>query len=111
MRKKIIALGILALVSATNMVSFADTTNNEYNRDVEITQNQPRAQYSIVNANNVNLRKTPSTSGTIIRQLHKGYRVLEYSEPTVSANGYIWQKVSYNGSVGWVAINYLTSLG
>ena len=105
MRKKIIALGILALVSATNMVSFADTTNNEYNRDVE------RAQYSIVNANNVNLRKTPSTSGTIIRQLHKGYRVLEYSEPTVSANGYIWQKVSYNGSVGWVAINYLTSLG
>ncbi len=111
MKKKIIALGTLALISATNIISFADTKTNEYKSEVEITQNQPKAQYSIVNTNNVNLRKTPSTSGTIIRQLHKGYRVLEYSEPTVSANGYTWQKVSYNGYVGWVAINYLTSLG
>ena len=110
MKKKIIALGTLALISATNIISFADTKTNEYKSEVEITQNQPKAQYSIVNTNNVNLRKTPSTSGTIIRQLHKGYRVLEYSEPTVSANGYTWQKVSYNGSVGWVAINYLTPL-
>lgn len=113
MKKKIIALSTLALISATNIMSFADTanTNNEYKVDVEVSQSQPKAQYSKVNANNVNLRRTPGTSGTVIRQLHRGYTVMEYSDPIVSANGYKWQKVSYQGSVGWVATKYLTPLG
>lgn len=111
MKKKIIALSTLALISANSVMSFANTSNDDYKLQEDMTQTQPRAQYSIINTNNVNLRKTPSTSGTILRQLHKGYQVLEYSEPTVSANGYVWQKVSYNGTVGWVATKYLTPLG
>lgn len=112
MKKKIIALSTLALISATSIMSFADTNNKDYKSEIEVTQNQqPRAQYSVVNANNVNLRATPSTSGKVVRQLHKGYTVLEYSIPTVSANGYKWQKVSYKGSEGWVATKYLTPEG
>ena len=110
MKKKVFALSTLAIIAATSMTSFADT-NKDLKLESETTQVQPKAQYSTVNANNVNLRKTPGTSGTVIRQLHRGYRVLEYSEPTVSANGMRWQKVSYNGSVGWVATQYLTSDG
>ncbi|MEG0022471.1 MAG: SH3 domain-containing protein [Bacilli bacterium] len=111
MNKKIIALSTLALISATSITSFANTSDKEYKSEIKLEQNQPRAQYSVVNANNVNLRKTPSTSGQVIRKLQKGNLVLEYSVPTVSANGYRWQKVSYKGSVGWVATKYLTPEG
>lgn len=110
MKKRILALGAIAMISATSMTAFADSSKN-LNLDNTVSQVQPKAQLSTVNANNVNLRKTPGTSGAIVRKLHKGYRVLEYSVKPVTANGHTWQKVSYGNSVGWVSTKYLTSDG
>lgn len=110
MKKKIIALSTIALIGATSMTAFANS-DNDLKLENETSQAQPRAQYSTINANNVNLRKTYGTSGTVLKKLNKGNRVLEYSDPVKVANGMRWQKVSHNGTVGWVAEKYLTPDG
>jgi len=54
----------------------------------------------------VNLRSTPSTSGTIIRTLSEGERGTVRGGP-VSANGYTWCQLQFGSVTGWVASQYL----
>ena len=67
----------------------------------------PRAQYGEITGNNVRLRRTASLSGTVIRQLHKGYLVSVSYEPQRKADGHTWQYVGYDGAWGWVTVDYL----
>lgn len=109
-KNKIFALGAIAMMATTSMTSFADTTKDT-TPELETTQIQPRQQWAVVNANSVNMRKTPGTSGAIIRQLHKGYRVTDHYDKQVWANNMWWQKVSYGSQTGWVADKYLNHEG
>ncbi|QNF29477.1 SH3 domain-containing protein [Metabacillus elymi] len=60
-------------------------------------------KYVNVSSGSLNLRKSGSTSATIITSLKKGTEVIFYSE----ANG--WSKIKANGKVGYVSSAYLTN--
>ncbi|MDD6146447.1 MAG: fibronectin type III domain-containing protein [Oscillospiraceae bacterium] len=53
---------------------------------------------------NVNIRKSPSTSSTAVGGLKKGQSIKRVA---VGDNG--WSKVSFNGTVAYIASNYLTT--
>ncbi len=54
----------------------------------------------------LNLRATPSTSGTILATLASGTIVTLLGE-SQEASGYIWQRVRAGSRTGWVAMTYL----
>ncbi|MCR8746609.1 C40 family peptidase [Romboutsia lituseburensis] len=59
----------------------------------------------VVNGNSVNFRKGPSTSYSSIGKLNKGDKVGYISE----SNG--WSKISYNGQIGYMSSQYLSTSG
>ena len=62
-----------------------------------------------VNANNVRLRKTATTSGKILKTLSKGTKVTILQKKIAYKNGYYWDKVKLsNGTIGYVATKYLS---
>ncbi len=54
----------------------------------------------------LNLRATPSTSGTILATLASGTIVTLLGE-SQEASGYLWQRVQAGSRTGWVAMTYL----
>lgn len=71
------------------------------------------ATYKIT-GDGVRLRKTPSTSGTVLGLLNKGDMVnAQHGGTDVVADGYVWKQVySYSHEAwGWVAVNYLEEIG
>ena len=61
-----------------------------------------------VNANNVRVRKTATTSSAILATLAKGTTVTRLQSKVAYANGYYWDKVQLtNGTIGYIATNYL----
>ncbi len=65
-----------------------------------------------INENSVNIRKTASISGTVLKTLNKGTKLLriELAEKKDS-DGYYWDKVVLSdGSKGYVSRTYLTEL-
>ncbi len=58
----------------------------------------------------VNLRQTPSTSGTILATLPTGAVVTSLGD-TVTANGHTWLRVSSGSIVGWISTRYMTPTG
>ena len=61
-----------------------------------------------VNANALNVRQTPSLSGTILTTLSFGTQVSVVTGPVV-ADGYTWYRLQQNGTfIGWAVTNFLT---
>lgn len=78
-----------------------------------------RAQYYVVNANNVRFRRTPGLSGVIIGHVHIGTVVVSFSSSTPPrfVDGIWWSSVglvnadgSY-GTSGWIASQFLDWAG
>ncbi|MFE6076277.1 SH3 domain-containing protein [Paenibacillus sp. NPDC057886] len=92
--------------------------NNQLTQDSRITEEPGSDLVTImtstyeITANNVNFRKTASSSGTILGQLQKGDLVNGGSEQ-VTSGGITWVSVySYKHGVwGWVASQYLNEVG
>ena len=108
MKKQIITLAALATLAIPTVTSFA---NESISEKVELNSTaiiEPKQDNGTITASNVALRKTPGTSGVVVSRLQKGQAVFLYSDPTVSKDGYKWQKVGLpNGLNGWVATNYI----
>ena len=58
----------------------------------------------------VNLRKSPTTTSTVITKLQQNDIITRTERYVTYANGYYWDKVKIlNGTVGYVATNYITT--
>lgn len=85
---------------ATNYLS--STTNSN-------TSSSTTTKTAVVNASNVRLRSSSSTSSRIVKTLTKGTKVTVLQKKAAYKNGYYWDKVKLsNGTVGYIASKYLT---
>lgn len=68
------------------------------------------SEVMIVNEDNLKLRsdRTITDKKNILYQLPKGAKVIIISKDTKKENGFLWYKVTYNNSSGYVASNYLS---
>ena len=63
-----------------------------------------------VNKNNVNVRKSATTSSKILSTLKKNTKVTRLQSKVAYKNGYYWDKVKLsNGKTGYIATKYLSS--
>lgn len=61
-----------------------------------------------INGDTVNIRRSPSTSGTLVTRATSGSPVILLSERSIAADGYQWSKVKLSdGQIGWVANDFL----
>lgn len=70
----------------------------------------PAATYGTkyIKGNHVNVRRSPTTSGTLVTQAMDGASVIVLSERNLKADGYEWTKVKLgDGQIGWVASTFL----
>ena len=73
------------------------------------------AQYTVtLTSGTLNLRATPSASGTVVASIPNhaavtGILIIPYASENHTADGKTWKSVEYNGQRGWVAAEYLTS--
>ena len=64
-----------------------------------------------INASNVRVRKSATTSSEIIATLAKNAKLTRLEKKVAYKNGYYWDKVKLsNGSIGYVANNYLSAV-
>ena len=63
--------------------------------------------YGTVADGPLNLRSTPSSSGTILTTMPDGASIFINSSSPQFANGQTWFSVTYNGTTGWAAGAYL----
>jgi len=63
-----------------------------------------------VNASNVRVRKSATTSSSIVATLAKNTVVTRLEKKVAYKNGYYWDKIQLaNGTIGYMATNYLSS--
>ncbi len=73
------------------------------------------AQYTVVlTSGTLNLRATPSTSGTVLASIPNyatvtSIVIVPYLSENETAGGRTWKSIEYNGKRGWVAAEYLTA--
>ena len=60
-------------------------------------------QVKVVNNAGVNVRESPGTSSKVLTTAYKGDTMTRMQKNVSSKDGYIWDKVSYNGIIGYVA--------
>ena len=92
---------------ATNYLSLITQSNTNTNTGTNVVKTETVK----VNANNVRVRKSATTSSGIIATLSKNIQVTRLEKKVSYKNGYYWDKIKLpNGSIGYVATNYLTSI-
>lgn len=63
-----------------------------------------------VNANNVRVRKSATTSSGVLATIRKNTVIIRLAKKVAYKNGYYWDKVQLpNGATGYIATNYLSS--
>ena len=87
MKKKLLCLSAILAMTSTTMVSFANEVTNYISEDNKNEIVQPRAQYAVVNASNVNIRSNAGTSYKVVGQLPKGVTVITTYTKQKYANG------------------------
>ena len=60
-------------------------------------------QVKVVNNAGVNVREAPGTSSKVLTTAYKGDTMTRMEKNVSDEDGYIWDKVSYNGIIGYVA--------
>lgn len=84
------------------------TTNNNTSTSNNNSSSYVKAK---VNIKNVNVRKSPGTSGKRIKTISKGTVVTCLEENAAYKNGYHWDRVKLsNGTIGYIASRYLTRI-
>ena len=64
-----------------------------------------------VNGNSVRVRKSATTSSSIVATLAKNTVVTRLEKKVAYKNGYYWDKIQLaNGTIGYIATNYLSSV-
>jgi len=64
-----------------------------------------------VNGSNVRVRKSATTSSSIVATLAKNTVVTRLEKKVAYKNGYYWDKIQLaNGSIGYISTNYLSSV-
>ena len=111
MKKKLLCLSAILAMTSTTMVSFANEVTNYISEDNKNEIVQPRAQYAVVNASNVNIRSNAGTSYKVVGQLPKGVTVITTYTKQKYANGMWWQEIQSKYGNGWVADKYLNHIG
>ena len=99
MKKKLLCLSAILAMTSTTMVSFANEVTNYISEDNKNEIVQPRAQYAVVNASNVNIR------------YNAGVTVITTYTKQKYANGMWWQEIQSKYGNGWVADKYLNHIG
>ena len=98
MKKKLLCLSAILAMTSTTMVSFANEVTNYISEDNKNEIVQPRAQYAVVNASNVNIRSNAGTSYKVVGQLPKGVTVITTYTKQKYANGMWWQEIQSNNN-------------
>ncbi|MEF9992732.1 MAG: SH3 domain-containing protein [Romboutsia sp.] len=114
--KKGIAILSCGLIIASNGISTFANTNNEAdipkdNIIQEVDSKTPGSTFPwTVTASNVNFRRTPSSSGTIVRVLQKGEMVYTKESRPKNENGYYHVRYKTGGTYidGYVSAQYIT---
>ena len=89
---------------ATNYLSITTQSNTNTNTSTTKTEKMK------VNASNVRVRKSPTTSSAILATLAKNTEVTRLEKKVAYKNGYYWDKIKLsNGTIGYIATNYLSS--
>ena len=90
---------------ATNYLSVITQSNTNTGTNVVKTETVK------VNASNVRVRSSSTTSSKVIATLAKNTKVTRIEKKVVYKNGYYWDKVKLsNGIIGYVATNYLSNI-
>ena len=100
--------------------------DNNYNFIIPLYENMPKAlsaepsntttqssstEKVKVTENNVMVREKPTTSSLRLAVLKKDTQLTRLEKKVASSNGYSWDKVKLsNGTIGYVATNYLTAV-
>ncbi|WP_339164355.1 SH3 domain-containing protein [Siminovitchia sp. FSL W7-1587] len=100
MKKKLIIPGLC--FAALSTTAFQEAVQAAEPSSVLKSQNESKI-VSVNSGSVLNLRSTPSTSGSVIARLSRGTKVSVLSE----SNG--WAKVTANGKTGYVSSQYLSS--
>ena len=90
---------------ATNYLSTIIQSNTNTNTN----QNTVKTETVKINASNVRVRKSATTSSTVLATLAKNTVVTRLEKKVAYKNGYYWDKIKLsNGTVGYIATNYLS---
>lgn len=110
LKMKALCLGLLSTAIISSTSAFAATNPVTATKAQVKTQATYSANYGwgTINGYGVRLRSTPSTSSTrnVIRLLNKGDRV-DILGTAGDPEGTYFYKVSYEGTEGYVAFNYV----
>lgn len=91
------------------VTNYLSTTIEENNTNTNT--NATKEEKVKVNANNVNVRKSATTSSNKIATLAKNTVVTRLEKKVANKNGYYWDKIKLtNGTVGYIATNYLSTI-
>ena len=94
-----------------NLNTENNTNKEEEKEDTNIGNNQTTIilEQVKINASNVRLRKTPTTSSAIVATLAKNTEATRLEKKVAYKDGYYWDKIKLsNGTIGYVATNYLS---
>lgn len=95
------------VVTSEVVTTTATTTEPITTPENTITSNDTTT-WLVTDKSGVNIKSDCSTSSDNVGSIlyYNNFKVSE----TVQADGYTWGKVSYNGTKGWVALNYCTQI-
>jgi len=92
---------------ATNYLSTMKQNNTNTNSGT--SNNTNTTEKMKVNASNVRVRKSATTSSSILATLVKNTEVTRLEKKVAYKNGYYWDKIKLsNGTVGYIVTNYLS---
>ena len=89
-----------------------NTTKEEGEEEAGNENNQTtvKAEQVKINASNVRVRKSATTSSVILTTLAKSTNVIRIEKKVAYKDGYYWDKIKLaNGAIGYVATNYLST--
>ena len=106
-----------------NTYSKLGLLDNNYNFVIPLYENMPKTLSAEPKVNtitglneqvqatsSVNIRKSPTTSASIIAKLNENDIVTRIEKYSAYANGYYWDKIKLSdGTVGYIATNYITT--
>jgi GH24 family phage-related lysozyme (muramidase) len=97
-------------VATTEAVTSAETavTTTAVETPVEETTSNESTTWLVTNKSGVNIKSSASTSSDTVGSIiyYNNFKVTD----TTVADGYTWGKVSYDGTNGWVALDYCTQI-
>jgi len=92
----------------TNYLSTKIVENNT-NEDTNTSTN--KTEQVKVNASSVRVRKSSTTSSSVVATLAKNTVVTRLEKKVAYKNGYYWDKIKLsNGTIGYIATNYLSTI-